>query len=436
MADETKMWTEKRQAHVARGVGNMSPFFITRAEGALLTDVDGREYIDFAGGIGVQNIGHRHPKVVAAIKDQTDRYIHSCFHVMMYQPYVELCEKLNAIVPVKGPAKTMLANSGAEAVENAVKIARCRTGRTGVIAFRDAFHGRTYLAMALTSKVNPYKVNLGAVGAPGVFRADYPYCYRCPWGKTYPECDLYCGETYFETDFFKHHVSPEETAAIILEPVQGEGGFIHPPKEYYGHLRRICDKYGIVLISDEIQTGFGRTGTMFATEQYEVKADIITSGKSLAAGLPLSAVTGSADVMDSVHPGGLGGTYGGNPLSCAAALAVLEIMEQEDILSQGRAMGDKVRAELDRMAVDYPLIGQIRGLGPMLAVELVKDRETKEPAAEETKAVVKYCHDHGLIILDCGTLGNNIRFLTPLSITAEQLDRGLGVFRQALAEVN
>ena len=358
MSTLTEHLAERRNRHVPRGVGNLNPLFIAKAEGALLTDVDGREYIDFAGGIGVNNVGHRHPKVLAAIQEQLQAYVHPCFHVMMYEPYVQLAERLNQIVPCRGEKKTMFANSGAESVENAVKIARYHTRRAGVIAFDNAFHGRTLLTMTLTSKVRPYKLHLGAL-APGIFRAHFPYCYRCPWGLTYPSCHVPCGEEYFEGDFFKHQVDPEEVAAIILEPVQGEGGFITPPLEYLAQIRRVCDRHGILLIIDEVQTGFGRTGKLFASEHFGVEADIMTSAKSLAGGLPLGAITGTATIMDSVHPGGLGGTYAGNPLACRAALAVLEVIEEEKLLPKSEELGRRVRAELTSLSGRYQIIGDV-----------------------------------------------------------------------------
>ncbi len=435
MSKLTEQLTERRSRHVPRGVANLNPVFIAKAEGALLTDVDGREYIDFAGGIGVNNVGHRHPKVLAAIQEQLQAYVHPCFHVMMYEPYIQITERLNQIVPCRGEKKTMLTNSGAESVENAVKIARYHTRRAGVICFDNAFHGRTLLTMTLTSKVRPYKLHLGA-GAPGIFRAHFPYCYRCPWGLTYPSCHVYCGEQYFEEDFFKHHVDPEEVAAIILEPIQGEGGFITPPPEYLGHIRRVCDRHGILLIVDEVQTGFGRTGTLFASEHFGVEADIITSAKSLAAGLPLGAVTGTAEIMDSVHVGGLGGTYGGNPLACRAALAVLEVIEKEGILQQSEELGRRVRAQLMDLYGKYQIIGEVRGLGAMLAIELVKDRVSKKPAADEAKKLTAFCREHGLIILDCGTLGNNIRTLMPLTITPDQLAKGLRILEDGLKHIS
>jgi 4-aminobutyrate aminotransferase/(S)-3-amino-2-methylpropionate transaminase len=435
MSKLTEQLTERRNRQVPRGVANLNPVFIARAEGALLTDVDGREYIDFAGGIGVNNVGHRHPRVLAAIREQLEAYLHPCFHVMMYEPYIQLAERLNRLVPCRGEKKTMLVNSGAEAVENAVKIARYHTRRPGVICFDNAFHGRTLLTMTMTSKVRPYKLHLGAL-APGVFRAHYPYCYRCPWGLSYPGCQVQCGEEYFEEDFFKHQVDPEEVAAIVLEPIQGEGGFITPPPEYLAKVRRVCDRHGILLILDEVQTGFGRTGRLFAAQHSGVEADIVTSAKSLAAGLPLGAVTGTAAIMDAVHPGGLGGTYGGNPLACRAALEVLEIILEEGFLARAEALGRRVRAELARLSDTYQLIGEVRGLGAMLAMELVQDRASRKPAADGAKRLTAFSREHGLIVLDCGTLGNTIRTLMPLTITQEQLARGLAILEEGLQHIS
>jgi 4-aminobutyrate aminotransferase/(S)-3-amino-2-methylpropionate transaminase len=422
----SKRILDRRADAVPRGVANVTPVVIAHAEGAMVKDVEGKEYIDFAGGIGSNNIGHRHPAVLQAIREQTERYLHACFHVSVYEPYIALCERLNALVPCRGKKKTLLANSGAEAVENAVKIARYFTGRPAIICFEGAFHGRTLTAMALTSKVMPYKFKLGAM-LSGVFRAHYPYCYRCPWGKTYPDCRVYCGERYFENEFFKYHVNPDEVAAMVIEPVLGEGGFIHPPMEYLGQLRSLCDRHGIVLVLDEVQTGFARTGRMFAAEHFGVEADIMTLAKSLGGGLPLSAVTGASEIMDSVHPGGLGGTFGGNPLACAAALAVLGVMESEGLVRRAADLGLRVRDALEAMARRYPVIGEVRGLGAMQAIELVRDPKTRDPAPDLAKKLTAYCHAHGLIILDCGTLGNNIRTLMPLVITDEQLTRGLSI---------
>ncbi len=425
---------QRRAQQVPRGVGNVTPVTVVKAEGALLWGPDGREYIDFAGGIGVNNVGHRHPKVVAAIKQQADQYLHACFHVSLYEPYVALAEKLNALAPCRGQKMSMFANSGAEAVENAVKIARYATGRPGVICFEGAFHGRTLLTMGLTSKVMPYKYKLGAAEVPGLFRAKYPYCYRCPWGQEYPACGLRCGEQYFEQEFFKYIVHPDEVAAILLEPVQGEGGFITPPPDYLNQVRQVCDRHGIVLIADEVQSGIGRTGKMFACEHFGVEPDIITTGKSLGGGLPLSGITGTAAIMDTVHPGGLGGTYGGNPVACAAGLAVLEVFEQENLLARATELGAKARQALEGLRERFLCIGQVRGLGPMLALELVKHRATKEPAPELAKKVTNLCHQQGLVILDCGTLGNNLRTLMPLVITDEQLERGFSILESSLEQ--
>ena len=430
--DDTRLKT-RRTRHIPRGVGNVTPVAMAKAEGALVWDHGGREYIDFAGGIGVNNVGHRHPKVVAAIKEQADKYLHACFHVSMYEPYVALAEKLNGLAPCRGDKMTMFANSGAEAVENAVKIARYATGRSGVVCFEGAFHGRTLLTMGLTSKVMPYKHKLGAALLPGLYRAHYPYCYRCPWGKEYPSCGLYCGDSYFEEEFFKYHVHPDEVAAVIMEPILGEGGFIVPPPGYLGQIRDICDRHGIVMIVDEVQSGIGRTGKMFACEHFGLEPDIMTTGKSLGGGLPLSGITGTANIMDSVHPGGLGGTYGGNPLACSAGLAVLEAFDQENLLERGAALGEKARNALLAMQERFSCIGQVRGLGPMLAMELVKDQKTREPAPELAKKLTAACHEQGLIILDCGTLGNNVRTLMPLVISDEKLERGMAIIEKSLA---
>ncbi len=427
-----QLW-ERRAAAIPRGVGNVTPLVLAKAEGALVWDPDGNQYIDFVGGIGVNNVGHRHPKVVAAIRRQLDEYLHGCFHVSIYEPYVALAEKINTIAPCPGPKKTMLANSGAEAVENAVKIARYATGKPGVICFEGGFHGRTLLGMALTSKVMPYKYKLGA-HLPAIYRAHYPYCYRCPWGKEYPSCGVACGREYFE-DYFKYNVHPEEVAAIIIEPILGEGGFIVPPVEYLPQLRQLCDEQGIVLIADEVQSGMGRTGRMFALEHFGVQADIVTMAKSLGGGMPLSAIAGKAELMDSVHPGGLGGTYGGNPVACAAALAVLEVIDREDILARAEELGIKARQALLALQDRFPVIGQVRGLGPMLAFELVADPVSKQPAPELAKKLTAYCHAHGLLILDCGTLGNNVRTLMPLVITDEQLKQGLEILADGMEQL-
>ncbi len=421
---------EVRETFVPQGPSNVTPFFAKSAKGAVIYDVEGRELIDFAGGIGVMNVGHSHPKVVAAIKDQAEKFTHTCFHIVMYEGYVRLAEKLCGIVPGSFPKMAVFTNSGAEAVENAIKVARHHTKRPGIIAFENSFHGRTYLAMTLTSKVKPYKFGFGPFMSD-VYRMPYAYCYRCPFGLEYPGCNTACADHL--KDFFIGNVAAESTAALIIEPVQGEGGFVTPPPEYFPKIRKICHDNGIVFIVDEIQSGMGRTGKMFALEHWGMDADLVTVAKSLAAGMPLSAVVGRNEMMNAPQSGGLGGTYGGNPISCRAALAVLEIFEEENLLQRSEALGKKIRARFDEFQKKFEIIGDVRGLGPMLALELVKDRHTKEPAAAEAKALVKFCYEKGLILLSCGNFGNVIRTLMPLVITDEQLQRGLSIMEEGLA---
>jgi 4-aminobutyrate aminotransferase/(S)-3-amino-2-methylpropionate transaminase len=351
----------------------------------------------------------------------------------MYEPYVKLAEKLCAVTPGSFPKMAMFANSGAEAVENAVKIARYYTKRPAVIAFENAFHGRTLLAMSLTSKVMPYKLGFGPF-APEVYRMPYAYCYRCPFGLEYPSCDVTCAD--YLKEFFSSHVAAESTAALVVEPIMGEGGFITPPQEYFFKLNRICQDNGIVFVADEIQTGMGRTGKMFAMEYWGVEPDLVTVAKSLAAGMPLSAVVGKKEMLDAPHVGGLGGTYGGNPVACRAGLAVMEIFEEENLLQKAEVLGKKLKERFDAWQQEFELIGEVRGLGPMLALELVRDRETKEPAADQAKALVKFCYAKGLILLSCGSFGNVIRTLMPLVITDEQLERGFAIMEEGLAEIS
>ncbi|MBB5349713.1 4-aminobutyrate--2-oxoglutarate transaminase [Desulfoprunum benzoelyticum] len=423
---------ELRNQVIAKGNVSGTDRYIAHARGAVLTDVEGNDYLDFGGGIAVMNVGHSHPKVVAAIKEQAEKFTHTCFMVTPYEGPVRLAEKLIAAVPGDSPKSVMLVNCGAEAVENAIKIARYYTKKPAIIAFEGAFHGRTLMGMTLTSKVNPYKLGLGPF-APEVYRMPFAYCYRCPYGREYPSCDVECADKL--NDFFVNHVAAEQTAAIIFEPVLGEGGFVAPPKEYFQRLQAICRKNNVLMIADEVQSGMGRTGTMFAMEQYGVEADLTTSAKSLAAGMPLSAVVGKKEIMDSVHASGIGGTYNGNPLSCAAALAVFEIFEEEKLLEKGQKLGVMLRESLLAMQQECDMIGDVRGLGPMVAMELVKDKKTKEPAGAEAKALVKYCLDRGVIILACGAYGNNIRFLMPLVMTEEQLQQGIDIVRQGLAAI-
>jgi len=421
-----------RKQHIPQGPFHITSAFIREARGALMIDVNGRELIDFAGGIGVNNVGHCHPRVVEAIKDQADKYIHTCFHVAMYEPYLQLAAKLNAMAPGDFPKMTMFANSGAEAVENAVKVARYATGRPAVICFENGFHGRTLLTMTLTSKVKPYKFGFGPF-APEVYRMPYAYCYRCPFGLSYPSCGTACAD-YLE-DFFTAYVAPESTAAVIAEPIQGEGGFVTPPPEYFPKIQSICQKYGIALIIDEVQTGAGRTGKMFAIDHWGIAPDIITLAKSLAGGLPLSSVTGRKEMMDKPHVGGLGGTYAGNPIACRAALAVLDVLYEDKLLQKAEALGEKLWKRFLAMKDKYEIIGDVRGKGPMIALELVKDRVTKAPATEETKKILASCYEKGLVLLSCGHKSNVIRTLMPLVITDEQLEKGLAIFEESLSEL-
>jgi 4-aminobutyrate aminotransferase / (S)-3-amino-2-methylpropionate transaminase / 5-aminovalerate transaminase len=432
MTSRNEQLMELRDRHVPQGVALLNPAFVVEARGAIMVDADGRELLDFAGGIGVNNVGHCHPKVVAAIRDQAGKFIHTCFHVAPYEAYLELAQRLNELSPGAFEKRTMFANTGAEAVENAVKIARYTTKRPAVIALENGFHGRTLLGMSLTSKVKPYKLGFGPF-APEIFRIPSAYCYRCPFGLAYPGCAVACAD-YLE-EFFISYVAAEQTAALIVEPILGEGGFVTPPQEYFEKLAAICSKYGIVLIVDEIQSGMGRTGKLFAIDHWGIAPDLITTAKSLAGGMPLSAVTGRAEIMNAPHPGGLGGTYGGNPLACRAALAVLDIFVNDGLLIQAEELGHKLQQRFAALQEKYELIGEVRGKGPMLALELVRDRETKEPAGDEAKQLTKLCYDKGLIILSCGAHGNVVRFLMPLVITDAQLERGLAILEESLAEI-
>lgn len=425
-----------REKNVPAGVSGHVPTFIKRGEGALFEDVDGNVFLDFAGGIGVLNIGYSHPEVVEAVKQQSDKYFHTSINVVSYEQYVRLAEKLNKLIPGNFEKKTMFVNSGAEAVENAVKIARKYTKRTEIIAFAGAFHGRTLLTMTLTSKVKPYKFGFGPF-APGVHRVDFPYVYRCPEGLSGEDITSYY--IYKLEKFFQENVAPENIAAIIIEPIQGEGGFILPPDDYVRELRKLCDKYGILLIADEVQSGFCRTGKMFATEYWAemgVYADIVTSAKSIAAGLPLSAVTARSEIIECAQIGGIGGTYCGNPVSTTAALKVIEVMERDNYVDKANRIAEISIKRFYEMKEKYEIIGDVRGRGAMMAIELVKDRITKEPAKKETKQILKECWENGLVILSAGVLGNNIRFLMPLVITEEQLNIGLDILENAIAKVN
>lgn len=425
----------RRAQAVPRGVPAVTPIAVVHAEGALVTDADGNRLIDFGGGIGVVNTGHRHPVVVSAVKAQLDRFGHVCFPVSTYEPYVELAERLNRLTPGDHPKRTFLVNSGAEAVENAIKVARSFTGRSAVICFEHGFHGRTNLALALTSKVVPYKKGFGPF-APEVYRIPFPYCYRCDRptaGSPDRRCCMASRERLEQ--IFASTVDPGSVAAIIMELELGEGGFVPAPKEYVEVLAGFAREHGILFIADEIQTGFGRTGKPFACEHYGLVPDIITTAKSLAGGLPLAAITGRAEVLDAPQVGGLGGTYGGNPLACAAALAVLDVMEAEQVPQHAARMGELIKARFCRWATRFGCIGDVRGLGAMVAMELVADRVTKTPDKALTSRLLAAALERGVILLSAGSYGNVVRVLAPLTTPDDLIDEGLDAIEQALEAV-
>jgi len=407
--------TERRKQAITSAVGNASMNFIKSAAGAKLIDVDGREYIDFGGGIGAMNIGHSHPKVVAAIKEQAEQFTHCCFMVNPYEPAVTLAEKLCQLTPGDFPKKAVFLNSGSEAVENAVKVARYATKRQAIVVFDNGYHGRTLLTMTMTTKVKPFKFGFGPFA---------PEIYRVPFGNTKA---LH--------DFFLTHINAEAVAAVVAEPVQGEGGFNAPPSDYFPELAKICSDYGILLVMDEIQSGMGRTGKMFASEHWGVTPDVMVVGKSLAAGMPIAAVVGKADLMDSVHVGGLGGTYGANPVACAAALAVLDVFETEGILEKSVALGEKLEARFKAWQEKFSMVGGLRGLGAMRGFELVKGSD-KSPAADEAMKLAAYCSQNGLVLLVTGIYGNIVRCLAPFVITDDQLERGLAIMEAGLSEIH
>ncbi|WP_312748577.1 4-aminobutyrate--2-oxoglutarate transaminase [Atlantibacter hermannii] len=414
---------QRRQNATPRGIGVMCGFYAERAENATLWDVEGREVIDFAAGIAVLNTGHRHPRLVAAIEKQLQAFTHTAYQIVPYEGYVSLAERINERVPVEGPVKTAFFTTGAEAVENAVKIARASTRRPGIIAFGGAFHGRTFMTMALTGKVAPYKLGFGPF--PGsVFHARYPNeLHGVSVGQALESLE----------HLFKAEIAPDQVAAIILEPVQGEGGFNVAPPEFFTALRAICDQHGILLIADEVQSGFARTGKLFAMEHYPVKADLITMAKSLAGGMPLSAVAGRADVMDAPAPGGLGGTYAGNPLAIASAHAVLDVIDDEKLCQRANELGAQLTDVLEQAQSGSKAIAQVRGMGSMIAVEF-NDPETGKPSAEITREVQQAALDQGLLLLSCGVYGNVIRFLYPLTIPQEQFTRALTILKQVLPQ--
>jgi len=416
----------RRNAALSKGMSTMLPVYVERGQNAELWDADGRRYIDFAGGIAVLNSGHMHPHVKAAVIKQLDAgFTHTCLMITPYRVAVELAEKLNALAPGPTPKKTMLVTTGAEAVENAIKIARAHTGRAGVIAFGGGFHGRTYMAMALTGKVTPYKIGFGPF--PGdVYHAPFPVPYH---GVTTEHC-LEAIE-----HIFKYTIEPSRVAAIIIEPVLGEGGFYAAPPEFMKALRALCDKHGIVFVADEIQTGFARTGRMFAMEHYGIEPDLMTTAKSLAGGFPLAAVVGKANIMDAPMTGGLGGTYAGSPVSCAAALAVLEVMEKEKLPARAVQVGDLITQRLRKLQSQLTCVGEVRGLGAMVAMELVRNRDPHAPDADLTKALVQRAAANGLVLLSCGLYSNVIRILVPLTASDALINEGLDIVEKSLREL-
>ena len=412
----------RKQKVVAAPVTVQAPVVIASALGAVLTDVDGNRFLDFAGGIGCLTVGHSHPKVVEAVREQAGLFLHTDFAVVPYESYAILAERLLAAAPFTGPAKAAFFNSGAEAVENAIKFARLATGRPAVIAFEGGFHGRTLLALTMTSKANPYKVGLGPL-APAVYHLPFAQDYRGPSSA----------EALAELErALVTRVAPSEVAAVVVEPIQGEGGFVPAPEEFMHGLRRICDQHGIALVVDEVQTGFGRTGTMFAIEHYGIEPDLIVVAKALASGLPLSGVLGKAEVMDAPHEGAIGGTYVGNPVALAAANAVLDVIEAENLIDRAKALGETIRARMSAWQSRFEQIGDVRGRGAMLAIELVRDRGSKEPAPELATRVIEEALQRGLLLLKAGIYSNCVRVLAPLVTTDEQLAEALDVWEEAL----
>jgi 4-aminobutyrate aminotransferase/(S)-3-amino-2-methylpropionate transaminase len=427
---KSREWYARRLEAVSLGVPNVHPLVASRASGAIVEDVDGNRLIDFAIGIAVMNIGHAAPEVVAAIQQQADLLTHTCFTVTPSEPYIELAERLNQLVPGDHAKKTMFVNSGAEAVENGVKIARRATGRPAVVAFSHAFHGRTLMTMSLTAKVMPYKQGFGPF-APEVYRLPYAYPYRCPTGGSPDTCATGC--LAYALDEMHKNIGEENIAAVVMEPIQGEGGFIVPAPGFVKGLADFCAAHGIVFIADEIQSGMGRAGRWCAIEEEGVVPDIVTTAKALGGGMPIGAVTGRADLMDAVHPGGIGGTFGGNPVAAAAALAVIDKIEREDLLARSRGLGETIMTRLGEMAGRNELIGDVRGRGAMCAIELVSDRATKEPLdPAAANAVIARCLSKGLIVLTAGTYGNVIRLLPPINIEDGLLEDGLSIIEDAL----
>ena len=420
--------TALRAGNVPRGVPATAPVYVARAKNALVTDVEGREYVDFAAGIGVMNVGHCHPKVVEAVKAQADLYSHTCFGLVGYESYLRLAEKLNQHAPGDSAKRTFFVNSGAEAVENAVKVARYATGRKSIIAFEDGFHGRTFMTLSLTSQVSPYKIGFGPY-ASDIYRIPYAYCYRCPYGGCYPACGIECVH-WIEDTLFRTTMSPEEVAAIFVEPIQGEGGYVVPPPEFHQELRRIAQKWGILYVADEVQSGMGRTGKMTAMEHFGVEPDIIALAKGIASGLPLGAMVAESRIMDW-EAGSHASTFGGNPVSCQAALATIELLQGE-LMANADIQGRRLMEGLKELQKEFECIGDVRGKGLMVGVELVKDRGTKERAGEWRDGIIGKAFGKGLLLIGCGE--NTLRLCPALTVSPEEIDLCLSMLAEILKE--
>lgn len=427
---ESQKLMEERRKYVPRGPFHSTPMFVAKASGSTFIDVDGNQFLDFSCGIGVTNLGHCPPELVNAIKNQADRYLHTSFNIVPYPEYVEVCKQLCEVAPGNFEKKAFLVNSGAEAVENAIKIARAHTKRNAIVCFDHAYHGRTYMAMTLTSKTKPYKYNFGSLNSD-VYRFPFPYEYRWP---TNGDVSEECFKIF--VDSVTSQISPDAVAAVILEPVQGEGGFVVTPKKFMQKLRDFCTANGIMLIADEVQTGFGRTGKIFASEHFGIAPDLMTTAKGLGGGMPIAAVVGRAEVMDAPMEGGIGGTFGGNPLSCAASLEVFKMMKKGDVLKNAQMVSETLEGFLNKLKENFQSVGDVRGLGPMRAIELVKDRKTKEPNKDLAGALAKDCYQSGLVILTAGTYGNVIRLLVPLTITKADLEEGLAVLEKSFTKLS
>jgi 4-aminobutyrate aminotransferase/(S)-3-amino-2-methylpropionate transaminase len=423
---------EQIKEDLPRGLYTFHKVVVKEAHGCHIIDDQGREYIDLTSGLGVLQLGYMDSRIIATIEEQSRSLVHMCSHVMLHRPYLELVRCLNALVPMVGPCKTFLCNSGAEAMENAVKIARYATGRRTLLAFNGGYHGRTLLCMTLSSRAKPYRKGFGPL-APEIYHVPFAYCYRCPWELKHPACCLRCLEALNE--FFLLATPPEEVAAVVLEPIQGEGGVVVPPDDFMQRLQEICHEHGILIIADEVQTGMARTGRTFAVQHAELQPDILVLGKALGGGLPLASVTGRSSVMDAPHGGGLGSTFGGNPVACASALRTLEILQQEDLPERARQIEARIQSRAQRWEMICPWIGEVRGRGAMFGIELVEDKLTKDPAAQKARQVVRRCFDRGAVLISGGLHRNVVRLLPPLSIPWEDLEAGLQILEESLSDL-